>query len=98
MDSSSIFRRRIVYKGGRGCIYAERMGTPPHEATELGMATGPRGEVLLIMAQTAVLSQAVSPQYLAIATAVVLITAVASPILINLLRKNRVKQAQAANC
>jgi len=70
-------------KAAGAAFMLRRMGTPPHEATELGMATGPRGEVLLIMAQTAVLSQAVSPQYLAIATAVVLITAVASPILIN---------------
>lgn len=77
-----------------GAAYAlKKMGTPPAEAVLLGMATGPRGEVLLIIAQTAVLSSYVGPEYLAIATGIVLITAVTSPLAIALLKKHKPEQS-----
>ncbi|MFZ2456405.1 MAG: cation:proton antiporter [Candidatus Altiarchaeia archaeon] len=81
-------------KAAAAAIALRKMGTPPGEALNLGIVTGPRGEVLLIMAQTSVLASAVGQEYLAIATAIVLITAVASPVLINLLKRHTWTTAQ----
>lgn len=77
----------LLSKAAAATFTLRRMGTPLKEALALGAVTGPRGEVLLIIAQTAVLSSVVGPQYLAIATGIVLITAVASPLLINLIKR-----------
>lgn len=77
----------LTSKAAAAAITLRKMGTPLKEALALGAVTGPRGEVLLIIAQTAVLSSAVGPQYLAIATAIVLITTVSSPLIINLIKK-----------
>jgi CPA2 family monovalent cation:H+ antiporter-2 len=81
-------------KASAAAFALRRMGTPPGEALELGMVTGPRGEVLLIMAQTAVLSSVVGSEYLAVATAIVLITAAASPITIRLVKRRSFAASQ----
>jgi CPA2 family monovalent cation:H+ antiporter-2 len=77
----------LTTKASAAALTLKRMGTPPAEALRLGLVTGPRGEVLLIMAQTSVLSSVVGPEYLAIAMAIVLITAVASPVTLNILNR-----------
>jgi CPA2 family monovalent cation:H+ antiporter-2 len=57
------------------------------EALILGTATGPRGEVLLIIAQTAVVAQIADSQFLSLATAIVVLTAIFTPLIIKIIMR-----------
>ncbi len=57
-----------------------RYGARFREAFSLGMFTGPRGEISLVIAQTASLAGLVQPLFLTIATSLVLFTAILSPL------------------
>ena len=54
----------------------------------LGSATGPRGEVLLIIAQTAVASQLVGADFLSLATSIVVFTAISTPLVMKTIMAN----------
>ena len=62
------------------------------DSAKLSLATGPRGEVLLIIAQSAVIAGVGGSLLLAIATSVVILTSISSPILLYLSRSKYVRQ------
>ncbi|MFH1750776.1 MAG: cation:proton antiporter [Candidatus Micrarchaeota archaeon] len=66
--------------------YLIKLGTEANKAFQFGLLTGPRGEVILIISQTAVLSGLVSFHFIAIATAIVFFSNILSPILVLLVR------------
>ncbi|MFH0817286.1 MAG: cation:proton antiporter, partial [Candidatus Micrarchaeota archaeon] len=59
-----------------------RFGVRQKDAVPLGVITGPRGEISLVIAQTAIFSELAGQHFLAIATGLVLLTAIISPVLL----------------
>lgn len=72
----------IAAKGLPVALFLLREKVPLKESLQLAATTGPRGEVPLIIAQTVVLEGIVESAFLSIATSLVLLTAVISPLLI----------------
>jgi len=64
-------------------------GSDFREAAKLGLMTSPRGEVLLIIAESVVNAGVVRPVFLAIATGIVLLSAFAPPFIMPLLERRR---------
>ncbi len=57
-----------------------RFGVRQRDAIPLGVITGPRGEISLVIAQTAIFSGLAGQHFLAISTGLVLLTAIISPL------------------
>lgn len=62
-------------------------GSDFREAMKLGLMTSPRGEVLLIIAESVVIVGVVQPDFLAIATGIVFLSAFAPPLIMPFLEK-----------
>ncbi len=58
-----------------------KSGIPSMSSVQLGLLTAPRGEVLLILAESVVIAGVVSPVFLSYATGIVLLSALAVPFL-----------------
>jgi len=66
-----------------------RIKTPLLEAFELGLTTGPRGEVTLIIAQTAVMSGIADWTFFSVITSIVILTTILTPFLISVVRAEK---------
>ena len=71
-------------------IILSKFGVPPRDSARFGIITGPRGEISLVIAQTAVFEGIVGVQFLAVATSLVLLTSIISALLLLGIRKPEV--------